>query len=161
MTTTSRSEWIADLRRRHRPETLLTLLQLQELGPGLYSSTDLVGLLGIQTSSINLSLARLKCSGLIRYEGWLKKGRLVWWVANWDAQEFDHQAMFPRWVLQANAVRTMEVLLGKERETARKLGVNYKSFSNFLGGGYGSARLLGEWSVKLNPIQFVQHGHHF
>jgi hypothetical protein len=150
-----RLAWIADLRQRHRPETVLTLLQLQALGPGLYTSKELLELLGMSESSIQQSFARLQCTGLLRYEGWPKKGRLIWWVADWDNMQPDPATQFPRWVLRANAVRQVEVLLGKEREAADRLRVNWKSLSNFLSRRTGCYRLLGEWSIELDPVQFV------
>jgi len=150
-----RAHWLADLRTRHRPETILTLLQLQELGPGLYTTSQLVDLLGVQSSSVNLSLARLKCSNLVRYEGWCKKGRLFWWIADFD--DLTPQAeLFPRWVLRANAAKEAEVLLGRQVEAAKRLSVDRKTLSNFLSGRYGDCRLLGEWSIKMTPIEFVQ-----
>jgi hypothetical protein len=152
---TERAAWLADLRRSHRSETVLTLLQLQELGPGLYTTQDLVEHLGVQSSSTNLSLARLKDAGLLRYEGWCKKGRLIWWIADCDAPAPDPATRYPRWVLRANAAKEAEVLLGEEREAARKLCVHPKTLSNFLSGRYGDCRLLGEWMIKTNPIEFV------
>lgn len=153
--TTERAAWLADLRRSHRSETILTLLQLQELGPGLYTTSDLVGLLGVQSSSTNLSLARLKSAGLLQYEGWGKKGRLIWWIADHDNTKPDPATQYPRWVLRANAAKEAEVVLGREREAAQKLCVHPRTLSNFLGGRYGDNRLLGEWSIKTNPIEFV------
>ena len=149
-----RTAWIAELRRKHRPETVLTLLQLQELGPGLYTTKQLVDLLGLQSSSINLALGRLKCSDLLRFEGWPKKGRLIWWIADHD-DIIPRTERFPRWVLRANAAKEAEVLLGKEREAAEKLCVHWKSLSNFLSGRYKEHRLLGQWDIKFNPVQFV------
>jgi hypothetical protein len=149
-----RSAWIADLRRRYRPETVLTLLQLQELGPGLYTTEELVGLLGVQSSSTNLALARLKCAGLLRYEGWCKKGRLIWWIADFDDTRPD-PARFPRWILRVNAVREVEVLFGRQRDAADRLGVHWKTFSNFLSGRYGDCRLLGDWYIAQDPVQFI------
>ena len=151
-----RTHWLADLRSRHRPETVLTLLQLQALGPGLYTTSELVDLLGVQSSSVNLSLARLKCANLLRFEGWCKKGRLFWWIADWHDQAPDPATQFPRWVLRANAAKEAEVLLGKQVEAAKRIGVDRKTLSNFLSGRYGDCRLLGEWSIKTTPIEFVQ-----
>jgi hypothetical protein len=151
----TRTAWLASLRRSHRPETLLTLLQLQALGPGLYTTADLVEHLGIQSSSVNLTVARLKCAGLLRFEPWYKKGRLIWWVADFDDTTPDPAAGFPRWVLRANAAKEVEVMLGKEREAAEHLHVHCKTLSNFLSGRYGEFRLLGEWRIKMNPIDFV------
>lgn len=150
----TRTAWIADLRRRHRSETILTLLQLQELGPGLYTTEDLVERLGVQSSSTNLALARLKCAGLLRYEGWCKKGRLIWWIADFGDTKPD-PARFPRWILRVNAVREVEVLFGRQREAADRLGVHWKTFSNFLSGRYGDCRLLGEWYIAQDPVQFI------
>jgi hypothetical protein len=152
---TERTAWLARLRCSHRPETILTLLQLQELGPGLYTTQELVELLGVQSSSTNLSLGRLKCAGLLRYEGWCKKGRLIWWIADWDNVSPDPATQYPRWVLRANAAKEAEVLLGKERQAAQSLCVHPKTLSNFLSGRYGDHRLLGEWAIKTNPIEFV------
>jgi hypothetical protein len=151
---TERAAWLAGLRRVHRPETILTLLQLQELGPGLYTTQDLVELLGVQSSSTNLSLARLKCAGLLRYEGWFKKGRLIWWVADWD-DTTPRPELYPRWVLRANAAKEVEVLFGREREAAVKLGVHWKTLSNFLCRRYGDYRLLSEWEIKRDPISYI------
>ena len=149
-----RTAWIADLRRAHRPETVLTLLQLQAIGPGLYNTNQLIELLGIGSSSTNLALARLKCAGLLRYEGWPKKGRLIWWIADFD-DSTPQLERYPRWVLRANAAKEAEVLLGREREAAKKLNVHWKTLSNFLSGRYGECRLLGEWEIKHTPVQFV------
>lgn len=151
-----RLAWIADLRHRCRPETVLTLLQLQALGPGLYTAAELTELVGVSESSLVQSFARLQSLGLLRYEGWPKKGRLIWWIADWDNQRPDPPSQFPRWVLRANAVREVEVLLGKEREAAARLCVNWKSLSNFLSRRTGCYRLLGEWEIKLDPVQFVK-----
>ena len=150
-----RAAWLADLRRSHRSETILTLLQLQELGPGLYTTQDLMELLGVQSSSTGLALARLKCAGLLQYEGWCKKGRLIWWIADWDDTKPSPAKQYPRWVLRANAAKEAEVMLGKEREAAQKLRVHPKTLSNFLSGRYGDCRLLGEWKIKTTPVDFV------
>jgi hypothetical protein len=150
-----RLAWIADLRRQHRPETVLTLLQLQALGPGLYTSEELTRLLGITASVIQASLARLQCTGLLRYQGWPKKGRLIWWVADWNNLQPDPATQFPRWVLRANAVRQVEVLLGKESEAAERLGIDGNSLRNFLSRRSGCYRLLSEWSIEIDPVQFV------
>ncbi len=149
-----RAAWLASLRRVHRPETVLTLIQLQELGPGLYTTQDLMELLGVQSSSINLSLARLECAGLLRYEGWPKKGRLVWWIADWNDLK-PRTKLYPRWVLRANAAKEIEVLFGREREAADKLGVHWKTLSNFLSRRYGDSRLLGEWEIRRDPIHYI------
>jgi hypothetical protein len=150
----TRTAWLASLRRQHRPETLLTLLQLQALGPGLYTTQDLVERLGVQSSSTNLSLARLKCAGLLRYEGWCKKGRLIWWIADWDDTR-PRPERYPRWILRANAAKEAEVLFGREREAANRLGVHRKTLSNFLSRRYGDCRLLGEWEIKKDPVSFI------
>lgn len=157
MTATSPSEWIADLRRRHRPETVLTLLQLQVLGPGLYRSTDLARCLGIEPRTVFSIMERLKNVGLVEFESWGKRGRLIWWVATSRCQRPDREALFPRWILRSNAARRFEVLLGTEKETAAKLGMSWRSLSNFLNESRSSYRLLSQWSIELNPIQFVAH----
>lgn len=157
--TKSRSKWLADLRRIHRPETVLTLLQLQALGPGLYTTQDLVELLGVQSSSTNLSLARLKCAGLLRYEGWCKKGRLIWWIADWGDTTAQAE-LYPRWVLRANVAKEFEIPFGREREAADSLGVHWKTLSNFLCRRYGDSRLLREWEIKHDPISFITGNDH-
>jgi hypothetical protein len=149
-----RTAWLAELRRNHRPETILTLCQLQELGPGLLTTQELVELLGVQASSTNLALGRLKRAGLVRYEGWPKKGRLIWWIARHDDHEPD-PTMYPRWVLRANAAKSVEVLFGREREAAQALSVHWKTMSNFLSGRYGKCRLLGEWEIRQDPIDYI------
>lgn len=154
--TKSRSEWLADLRAKHRPETVLTLLQLQALRPGLYTTQDLVELLGVQSSSTSLSLARLKCSGLVQYEGWFKKGRLIWWIADWDDTR-PAADRFPRWVLRANSAREVEILFGREKEAAKGLNVHWKTMSNFLSRRYSSHRLLGRWEIKHDPVSYIKH----
>lgn len=149
-----RTAWLAELRRNHRPETILTLCQLQELGPGLFTTQDLVERLGVQSSSTNLALGRLKRAGLVRYEGWPKKGRLIWWIASHDDREPD-PVLYPRWVLRANAAKSVEVLFGREREAAQALSVHWKTMSNFLSGRYGKCRLLGEWEIRQDPIDYI------
>jgi hypothetical protein len=151
----SRLAWIADLRRQHRPETVLTLLQLQALGPGLYTGEDLQGWLGLSDRAIIQSFSRLQVLGLVQYEGWKKKGRLIWWIADWDDRSPNPATQFPRWVLRANAARRVEVLLGKEQEAAKRFGVDKRSLQNFLGRRTSHHRLLGEWQVQLDPVQFV------
>jgi hypothetical protein len=150
-----RAAWLAELRRTHRPETILTLLQLQALGPGLYTTQDLVELLGVQSSSTSLSLARLKCSGLVQYEGWCKKGRLIWWIADWDGIR-PAADRFPRWVLRANAASEVEILFGREKEAAKGLNVHWKTMSNFLSRRYSSHRLLGRWEIKHDPVSYIK-----
>lgn len=152
----SRSEWIADLRHQHRPETVLGLLQFQLLGPGLYPAPELARLLGIESRTVNAMMVRLKETGLVEYENWGKRGRLVWWIARHDDLTPDREMLFPRWILQANAVREFQVLFGTEKETAERLGVHWRTLSNFLNESRSSYRLLGEWSIRLNPIHFVQ-----
>jgi hypothetical protein len=147
--------WIADLRRQHRPETVLTLLQLQALGPGLYTRDELQERLGLSDRAVIQSFARLQAHGLIRYEGWQTKGRLIWWIADWNAAPPDPATQFPRWVLRANAAHRVEVLFGKEKEAAKRFGVDHGSFRNFLGRRTSHNRLLGQWQVQLDPAQFV------
>lgn len=161
MTTTSHSEWIADLRRQHRPETVLGLLQLQVLGPGLYPAPELARCLGIEARTIDSMMKRLKSAALVEYESWGKRGRLVWWIASHSDLAPDRAMLFPRWILQANAVRKLEVLFGTEKEMAEKLGVSWRTLSNFLNESRSGYRLLGQWSIKVNPTHFIQHGYHF
>ncbi len=152
---TERTAWLASLRRSHRPETILTLLQLQELGPGLYSTRTLNEPLGVQTNSTNVALGRLKRAGLLCYEAWGNKGRLIWWVADWNDRVPDREKQHPRWVLRASGGREAEVLLGSQREVAQRLNIDHKTLTNFLGRRYDNNRLLGKWSIKTDPIEFV------
>ena len=110
--------------------------------------------LGIGSSSTNLALARLKCAGLLRYEGWCKKGRLIWWIADWDDQ-VPQPERYPRWVLRVNAAKEFEIPFGREREAASTLGVHWKTLSNFLSRRYCGSRLLGEWEIKHDPVSFI------
>ena len=139
----------------HRSETILSLLQLQGLGPGLYTNDELGELLGLRSNVANVTMLRLRQAGLVRYEGWPKKGRLLWWIADWDQQE-PHPDLFPRWVLRANAAKEAEILFGQQRQAAHRLNVNVKTLSNFLCHRYCGSRLLGEWEIKHDPIDYVK-----
>lgn len=151
----SRAQWLADLRRAHRPETILTLLQLQALGPGLYTIDQLSELLGVGSSSLANGLSRLRCAGLLGYVGWFKKGTLIWWIAAHDDQKPDTARQYPRWILRANAACEIEILFGKQQEAAKRLCVDEKTLRNFLCHRYESDRLLRKWSIWQDPVQFV------
>ena len=145
-------EFLAALRRRHRAELVLVLVQLEQVCPGWWESlTDLAEQLGTDRATLNRSLRHLEDRELIRRCSISNRsGTWIWWVKRHegDAPRPEDE---PAWVLRmVTSNHTARVTVSGRREWARARGIPLPTLIGFL---YGRQTVLrGQWRVVASPF---------
>jgi len=132
------AEYLASLRRRHRAELVITLVQLEQLCPGWWADlSELADQLGTDRGSLNKSLTKLESLGL------LKRSRISNTGGNWPDDE-------PGWRLRDEASDNVKLVsISKRWQWAANRGINKHTFSSFLNGG--QRMLHGRWRIVSSP----------
>ncbi len=145
------AEFLASLRRRHRVELVLTLVQLEQLCPGWWADlSELAEQLGTDRASLNTTLTKLERLGLLRRSRIGNTGgNWVWWVKRHEGDE-PRAGDEPGWSLRDVQVgHTIKVPITARWEWAAKRGINKNTFSAFLNGG--QQVLHGRWRIASTP----------
>jgi hypothetical protein len=145
------AEFLASLRRRHRVELVLTLVQLEQLCPGWWADlSELADQLGTDRASLNRSLTKLERLGLVRRERISNTGgNWVWWVKRSEADE-PRPEDEPGWRLRDVKVgKTIRVTIRDRWRWAERHGIAQPTMQSFLG-GYQQT-LHGRWKVTGSP----------
>jgi hypothetical protein len=145
------AEFLASLRRRHRVELVLTLVQLEQLCPGWWADlSEMAEQLGTDRGSLNKSLTKLEQLGLLmRSRIGNTGGNWVWWV-NRSAEDRPRAADEPGWQLRDEVSDySARVPISTRWEWAAKRGINKNTFSAFLNGG--QKVLHGRWRIASTP----------
>ena len=148
--------FLATLRRQHRAELVLTLVQLEQLTPGWWVTlTDLAEQLGTDRASLNRTIRHLERSGLLRRLTRSKSGGTwIWWVKR-SHDDRPNMADAPRWVLRDLVARQRAVIIaGEERSWAAARGIPYATLRSFLTGHQASLR--GRWQLIRTPLDEVE-----
>lgn len=145
------AEFLASLRRRHRTELVLTLVQLEQLCPGWWADlTELAEQLGTDRASLNRSLTKLERLGLLRRESISNTGgNWLWWVKRSETDQARDEDE-PGWGLRDLATRKLRhVAISKRWKWAADRGIKKTTFSAFLNGG--QMVLHGRWRIESTP----------
>ncbi|MEN9860570.1 MAG: hypothetical protein RLZZ515_1052 [Cyanobacteriota bacterium] len=144
--------FLADLRRHHRCELILLMVQLEQLTPNWWPSLiDLSNQVGSERSTLNKALLRLDERELIaRASISNNAGTFIWWVKRHPKDEPDPR-LEPRWTLRDHLRNRTEYLpLTGQRRWAERNGVNYPTLRGFLAGR--QFKLLNRWSLQATPL---------
>ena len=144
-------EFLAQLRRRYRPELLLVLVQLEQLCPAFWPDiADLAKQLGTDRATLNRSLRKLEDQQLLRRVSVGNGGGTwVWWVARQRDQQPPVNAE-PAWVVRdVRAQRTQRITVTERWDWARRHGIPRGTMRNFLTGGQLVMR--DRWRLVATP----------
>lgn len=146
------SSYLASLRRRHRCELILLLVQLEQLIPGWWESlVDLAEQLGTERSTLNQSLITLEQHNLIRRcSNSNNGGTWIWWVKTSSHSQASPK-LEPCWILWDSMMRTTERIPVTSRQRwAQQHGIAYSTLRGFLSGR--QLTLKGRWTIKSTPL---------
>lgn len=144
--------FLAALRRRHRAEMVLVMVQLEQVCPGWWESLeDLAEQLGTDRATLNRSLRQLEDRGLIRRCSISNRsGTWIWWVKRREGDE-PHADDEPAWVLRSTtSTHKTRVPISRRREWAERRGIPLPTLIGFLNGRQKVLR--GQWTVAASPV---------
>jgi hypothetical protein len=146
------TEFLSYLRRHHRAEMVLVMVQLEQVCPGWWESLeDLAEQLGTDRATLNRSLRHLEDRGLIRrFSISNRSGTWIWWVKRHavDAPDPDQE---PAWVLKSTTSKhRVRVPVSRRREWAQRRGIPLPTLIGFLNGRQNVLR--GQWRVVGSPV---------
>lgn len=144
--------FLAALRRQHRAELILLMVQLEQVVPNWWESiTDLANQLGTDRSTLNHSLRELERRNLIRRASISNcGGTWVWWVKRHAADESSPSAE-PAWKVKDLSNRTISrIPITGRANWAAKHGIAYSTLRSFLAGH--QLTLYGRWIVQSSPL---------
>lgn len=155
--TTSRSdvihpEFLASLRRRHRCELVMVMVQLEQLCPGWWLTLhDLAEQLGTDRATLNRSIRKLEDLGLLRRATISNSGgSFIWWVQRHD-EDAPRREDEPTWVLRSVVGQQRERVTVSDRwEWGRRRGIPRQTMRSFLA---GYQRVLRKrWELVSTPM---------
>lgn len=148
--------FLASLRRRHRSEMVLLLVQLEQICPGWWLTiTELAEQLGTDRTSLNRSLLKMDRLGLVRRASMSNNGGTwIWWVKRHAADEPLPEAE-PAWVLRDIKSRTRARLTFAQRwQWADQHAIPRNTLRSFLA---GNQRVLRDrWELMATPMDQLQ-----
>lgn len=144
--------FLAALRRQHRCELILFMVQLEQLIPGWWASLhDFAEQLGTDRSTLNHSLIKLERRQLIRHFSIGNRGGTwCWWVKR-NADDHPSSAAEPSYAIKDLRTRcvTRIPISGRAKWAARH-GIPYSTVRGFLSGQ--QLTLQGRWVVTATPF---------
>lgn len=154
--TTPRSEviepaFLASLRRRHRAELVLVLVQVEQLCPGWWADLSVLAeQLGTDRASLNRSLTKLERLGLLRRSRISNTGgNWVWWVKRREGDKPRGDDELGWRLFDIKTQTSLAVAVSKRWEWAARREINKNTFGAFLNGHQHV--LLGRWRVTATP----------
>ena len=145
-------EFLASLRRRHRVELVLVLVQIEQVVPGWWLTLqELAEQLGTDRASLNRTIRKLEDLGLLRRASISNcGGTWIWWAARHEGDAPRPEAE-PAWVLRdARAKRQERVTIGQRWAWAQEHGIPRQTMRSFLA---GHQRVLRErWELVATPM---------
>ena len=143
--------FLASLRRQHRSELVLVMVQLEQVCPGWWLTIEeLAEQLGTDRSTLNRSIRKLEQLGLIRRASYSNcGGTWIWWV-KCSGRDRPAPTAEPAWVVRDVKRRMTErVTVSGRWEWAVKHGIPRGTMSGWL---YGYQRLLRDrWEIVSTP----------
>lgn len=145
-------DFLAALRRQHRAELVLVLVQLEQLCPGWWLTLqELAEQLGTDRATLNRSIRKLEDLGLLRRSTVSNNGGTwIWWVKT-DAEQQPQPENEPAWVIKDIHNKTRyRVPLSKRWEWAQRRGIPRQTMRSFLAGGQSVLRET--WQLVSTPM---------
>lgn len=145
-------EFLASLRRRHRAELMLVMVQLEQHAPGWWLTLhDLAEQLGTDRATLNRSIRKLEDLGLLRRASISNTGGTwVWWVKRSEG-DAPRPGDEPAWVLRSIRWRDHErVTISDRWAWARRRGIPRNTMRSFLAGHQRVLR--GQWELVATPM---------
>jgi hypothetical protein len=157
MTTASRSEviepeFLAALRRRHRSEPVLLMVQLEQLCPGWWMDlTQLAEQLGTDRATLNRSMVQLERLDLIRRFSLSNGGGTwVWWVKR-SAEDAPRPQDEPSWLIRDHeGQQSRRIPVSQRFQWADAHGIPRQTMRSFLAGN--QRLLMGRWELRATPL---------
>lgn len=148
--------FLSHLRRNHRAEMVLVLVQLEQLCPGWWESlAQLADQIGTDRATLNRSLRHLGKYGLVaRHSISNRSGTWIWWVKR-HADDRPHPDAEPAWIVRnVPSGRVTRIPISKRNDWAAAHGIPISTFCGFLCGR--QELLRGKWKVMGSPFDFDQ-----
>lgn len=145
-------EFLATLRRRHRAELVLVMVQLEQLAPGWWLTLEqLADQLGTDRATLNRSIRKLEDLGLLRRASISNNGGTwIWWVQR-DANHAPPRDGEPAWVVfDEVARRSVRIPVSNRWEWAQQHGIPRQTMRSFLSGGQMMMR--DRWRLTATPL---------
>jgi hypothetical protein len=145
------AEYLAQIRRQHRCELILTLVQLEQLCPGWWADlSELADQLGTDRATLNRSLTKLERLGLLRRERISNTGgNWIWWVKR-HADDQPRPGDEPAWILRDGELgKTIRVPISTRWKWAAARGIPQSTMRGFLNGHRST--MQGRWRVVGSP----------
>ena len=146
------SGFLAELRRKHRAELLLVMVQLEQLIPGHWPDiAELAEQLATDRATLNRSMRKLEDLGLLRRASISNGGGTwVWWVARHCDDQPDPAAE-PAWVVRdVLNKRTQRITLSNRWDWARRHCIPRGTLRSFLMGYQLTMR--DRWRLVATPL---------
>ena len=146
------SGFLAELRRKHRAELLLVMVQLEQLFPGHWPDiADLAEQLATDRATLNRSMRKLEDLGLLRRASISNGGGTwVWWVARHRDDQPD-AATEPAWVVRdVRNKRTQRITLSNRWDWGRRHCIPRGTLRSFLMGYQLTMR--DRWRLVATPL---------
>lgn len=145
------STYLADLRKKHRTEIILTLVQLSQLCPSSWLTLEeLANYLGTDRASLNRSLRKLEDLNLLRRSSISNNGGTwIWWVAKCKGDQPTPNAE-PAWILNDLTLKqNVRVPISKRWQWAQMRRIPRQTFRSFLAGN--QTILRERWKLVSGP----------
>lgn len=149
-------EYLASLRKQHRAELVLVLVQMEQVTPGWWETLgELADELGTDRQTLNRALTKLEKLGLIlRLSTGTNLGTWCWWVKRHRSDQ-PKTSLEPSWTLRDIQNETTERLLVRNRwQWAKERGIPRPTFQGFL---EGRQRVLRQrWEIIGSPFDKLE-----
>jgi hypothetical protein len=144
--------FLASLRRRHRAELVLVMVQLEQLAPGWWLTLhDLAEQLGTDRATLNRSIRKLEDLGLLRRASISNSGGTwIWWVQRTEGDQ-PRPEDEPAWMLRdLSRKRPVRIPISERWAWAQRQGIPRQTMRSFLA---GHQRVLRErWELVATPM---------
>lgn len=150
-------EFLSYLRQHHRAETILAMVQIEQLIPCWHESISSLALqIGADRDCLNRAMIRLKKLDLIRYYSIPKCGSWVWWIKR-HATDAPKPNDEPGWDIQMITSNNISrIPVSKREEWAISRGIPPSTLTGFL---LGRQKVLrGKWRVVRSPFDVEDIG---
>lgn len=146
------STYLAALRRQHRAELVLVLVQLEQVTPGWWLTLhELAEQLGTDRATLNRSIRKLEDLGLLRRNSMSNNGGTwIWWVKRSPTQQplADDE---PAWVVRDRRdKRSVRIPISQRWEWAMRHNIPRQTMRSFLTGGQKVLR--DRWELVATPM---------
>lgn len=145
-------QFLASLRRRHRAELVLVMVQLEQLAPGWWLTLhDLAEQLGTDRATLNRSVRKLEDLGLLRRASISNNGGTwIWWVQRHEA-DAPRPEDEPAWVVfDEVSKRSIRIPVSDRWGWAERKEIPRQTMRSFLAGN--QVVLRERWRLVATPL---------